>query len=123
MPTPIDELYNALKALGITTEPTDIAGQNAWYTASGEYLGTHGIEDGLTYLKGLLARVQPFSSFADQERALRFVRDAQIDLRRKLSNGERRDLLTDNTRWSREYIVAMVEKMADYDTPAPGVSQ
>lgn len=49
--TNTDRLFEALKVLGIVTEPTDTMGRLAWYTRSGEYLGTHGIEDGLVYLK------------------------------------------------------------------------
>ena len=49
-----DRLFDSLKILGITTEPTEVAGKLAWYTRSGEYLGTHGVEDGLIYLKQLM---------------------------------------------------------------------
>lgn len=55
--TNTERLFDSLKVLGIATEPTDVAGQTAWYTASGEYLGTHGVEDGLDYLKDLMKRV------------------------------------------------------------------
>lgn len=55
--TNTDRLFDALKVLGITTEPTETQGKLAWYTRSGEYLGTHGIDDGLVYLKGLMARI------------------------------------------------------------------
>lgn len=54
--TNTDRLFDSLKVLGITTEPTDIPGRLAWYTRSGEYLGTHGIDDGLKYLKDLMRR-------------------------------------------------------------------
>jgi len=52
--TNTDKLFTALKALGITTEPTETQGRLAWYTRSGEYLGTHGIDDGLEYLKKIM---------------------------------------------------------------------
>jgi len=52
-----DRLFDALKVLGIETEPTDTKGRLAWYTASGEYLGTHGIADGFEYLQDLMKRV------------------------------------------------------------------
>lgn len=55
--TNTDRLFDALKVLGIQTEPTETQGRLAWYTASGEYLGTHGVEDGLVYLKDLMKRV------------------------------------------------------------------
>ena len=55
--TNTDRLFDALKVLGITTEPTETQGRLAWYTASGEYLGTHGVDDGLLYLKDLMKRV------------------------------------------------------------------
>jgi hypothetical protein len=53
--TNTDRLFDALKVLGITTEATDTMGCLAWYTRSGEYLGTHGIEDGLVYLKKIMS--------------------------------------------------------------------
>lgn len=52
--TNTDRLFDALKVLGITTEPTETMGRLAWYTRSGEYLGTHGVEDGLIYLKKIM---------------------------------------------------------------------
>jgi hypothetical protein len=52
--TDTDRLFDALKVLGITTEPTETQGQLAWYTQSGEYLGTHGVADGLVYLKKIM---------------------------------------------------------------------
>jgi hypothetical protein len=52
--TNTDRLFDALKVLGITTEPTETSGRLAWYTQSGEYLGTHGVEDGLEYLKKIM---------------------------------------------------------------------
>lgn len=52
--TNTDRLFDALKVLGITTEPTETEGRFAWYTASGEYLGTHGVDDGLVYLKKIM---------------------------------------------------------------------
>jgi hypothetical protein len=55
--TNTDRLFDALKVLGITTEATETMGRLAWYTNSGEYLGTHGIDDGLTYLQDLMRRV------------------------------------------------------------------
>jgi hypothetical protein len=55
--TNTDRLFDALKILGITTEPTDTDGRLAWYTRSGEYLGSHGIDDGLTYLKRLMKAI------------------------------------------------------------------
>lgn len=55
--TNTDKLFDALKVLGISTEPTETQGRLAWYTASGEYLGTHGVDDGLVYLKDLMRRV------------------------------------------------------------------
>jgi len=57
--TKTDRLFDALKLLGITTEPTEISGQSAWYTRSGEYLGTHGVEDGLVYLKRIMNLAEP----------------------------------------------------------------
>ena len=55
--TNTDRLFDSLKVLGITTEPTETQGRLAWYTRSGEYLGTHGIDDGLDYLKSLMKLV------------------------------------------------------------------
>jgi hypothetical protein len=55
--TNTDKLFDSLKVLGITTEATETAGRLEWYTASGEYLGTHGVEDGLQYLKDLMRRI------------------------------------------------------------------
>ena len=49
--TNLDRLFEALKLLGITTEPTDISGENAWYAPDGEYLGTFNVPAGLAYLK------------------------------------------------------------------------
>lgn len=53
--TNTDRLFGALKILGITTEPKQ--GLLAWYAPSGEYLGTHGIDDGLVYIKDVMNRV------------------------------------------------------------------
>ena len=55
--TNTDKLFDALKAIGIETEPTETQGRLAWYTRSGEYLGTYGVDDGLKYLKDLMRRV------------------------------------------------------------------
>jgi hypothetical protein len=52
--TNTDRLFDALKTIGITTEPTETQGRLAWYTRSGEYLGTHGVDDGLEYLSKLM---------------------------------------------------------------------
>ena len=52
--TNADRLFDSLKVLGIVTEPTETQGQLAWYTRSGEYLGTHGVDDGLVYLKKIM---------------------------------------------------------------------
>ena len=43
------------------------------------------------------------------ERATRLISDAQINLGRILTDGERRDLLADNTPWSMDYIAHVVK--------------
>jgi hypothetical protein len=43
--------------------------------------------------------------------ASRAVDACERDLRRVLSDGERRDLLCDNTRWSRPFINSIVAMM------------
>jgi len=49
----------------------------------------------------------------DVKHATRLVTNCQRDLRRELSNGERRDLLCDNTEWSSDYIRAIVGALGD----------
>jgi hypothetical protein len=53
--TNTDRLFEALKIIGITTEPTDTPGLLAWYSAGGEYLGAHSVDGGLVYLKTIMA--------------------------------------------------------------------
>jgi len=48
---------------------------------------------------------------ADAECAQRLLRDCEIDLNRKLTMGERRDLLADNTPWSMDYIALVAEQI------------
>lgn len=48
-------LNEALSILGIQHEPSEVAGKRDWYTRSGEYLGAHGTEDGMEYLKRIMA--------------------------------------------------------------------
>lgn len=47
-------LTEALDILGITHEPSQIAGKRDWYTRSGEYLGAHDATEGWAYLKKLM---------------------------------------------------------------------
>lgn len=54
MQTNTDKLYSALKLLGIAADPTDKPKIKDWYTASGEYLGRHGTDDGLDYLQRIM---------------------------------------------------------------------
>lgn len=55
---------------------------------------------------------------ADVERAQRLVRDCEIDLRRKLSAGQRRDLIADHSAhlagrgWTMDYIASVVAELA-----------
>jgi hypothetical protein len=42
------------------------------------------------------------------EQACKLIHACESDLKRELSDGERRDLLADNTHWSWEQIVAAV---------------
>ncbi len=56
--TNTDRLFDALKVLGITTEPTETQGQLAWYTRSGVYLGTHGVDDGMIYLQKIMVMAE-----------------------------------------------------------------
>jgi len=48
----------------------------------------------------------------------RIVRDCELALKRRLSEGERRDLLCDNTNWSRERINAAADAMRPLPPPA-----
>jgi hypothetical protein len=45
------------------------------------------------------------------KRAISIVNDCERDLKRRLSNGERRDLLKDNTPWPSDLITMFVERM------------
>jgi hypothetical protein len=45
------------------------------------------------------------------ERATRLIEACERDLNRKLSQGERRDLLADNTPWTLEYIRKVVDRL------------
>lgn len=49
----------------------------------------------------------------DIEFATKLVTDCQRDLRRELTNGERRDLLSDNTDWETDYIRSIVGQLGD----------
>lgn len=57
----------------------------------------------------------------DVARATELVRAAQRDLDRELSNGERRDLLKDNTDWPSTHVAFVVGRLGDCvpeDVPA-----
>lgn len=49
----------------------------------------------------------------DVKKAQEIVNKCQSDLSRELSNGERRDLLTDNTKWNSLYIRRIVGELRD----------
>ena len=52
--TDTDRLFDALKLMQITTEPTDTAGKLAWYVTDGTYLGAFTESEGLAHLNAFI---------------------------------------------------------------------
>ena len=49
----------------------------------------------------------------DVKRAMHIIAMCERDLKYKLSDGEKRDLLKDNTRWSSEYVSRVVDAIGE----------
>lgn len=52
-----------------------------------------------------------YKAITDQEAAREIIERAQRDLKRRLTPGEKRDLLNDNTSWEADHVAAIVAEL------------